>query len=87
MTRRAGRSYLDAMSIQRHRTLSALGRFRKDKRLSLEELADLIGGVTPSAVSLWCHGKRRPKPDTALRIERRCGVPLHELLDPKGLAA
>ena len=65
------------MSRKRYRSLSA---FKKDRRLTLQEIADLVGGITPSAVSLYVRGKRCPQPAIALRIASKCGVSLDALL-------
>lgn len=72
------------MSRKRYATLSA---YKRDTRLTLQEMADLIGGVSESAVHLWVKRKRRPSADIALRIERRLGVPLRALLQPLGKKA
>ncbi len=65
------------MSKKFYKTLSD---FKRANRFTYQEIADLVGGVSASAVHLWVVGQRVPKPEVALRIADRCGVPLKALL-------
>lgn len=62
---------------KRHATLKA---YLKATRWSQAELAARIG-VTRSAMSLYVHGKRIPRPAIALKLSQVCGVSLESLLN------
>lgn len=46
-----------------------LSQWLTENQISLTELADRIGGVTPEAVRLWADGARMPETRNVLRIE------------------
>lgn len=58
--------------------MNALSKFRKSKGLTQEQVADILG-TTKATVSRWESEKRRPDPATTVEIERKLGIPRHEL--------
>lgn len=57
-----------------------LRKWRVDKGLTLQELADLTG-LSVSGLSRLERGQRQPRPLTRVRIARRLGVPVGELFE------
>jgi transcriptional regulator with XRE-family HTH domain len=58
--------------------MNALSKFRESKGLTQEQVANLLG-TTKATVSRWESEKRRPDPATTVEIERKLGIPRHEL--------
>lgn len=58
--------------------MNALSKFRESKGLTQEQVADILG-TTKATVSRWESEKRRPDPATTVEIERKLGIPRHEL--------
>lgn len=52
---------------------------RMKKGYSVRALADEIG-VNYSSISLWENGKRKPRSANAIKLEKKLGRPLQELL-------
>ena len=55
------------------------------RTMTQREIAQTLG-LSPVVLSLYIHGHRRPKHDTALRLSRDFGIDLRGLLDPKEAA-
>ena len=58
--------------------MNALSKFRESKGLTQEQVANLLG-TTKATVSRWESEKRRPDPAAAAEIERKLGIPRHEM--------
>lgn len=58
---------------------SSIREYLRRSGLSQTEFARRIGVSKPTA-NLYVHGKRRPSPEIALRIERLTGIPFKRLV-------
>jgi transcriptional regulator with XRE-family HTH domain len=58
--------------------MNVLAKFRESKGLTQEQVGEILG-TTKATVSRWETEKRRPDPAMAVEIEKKLGIPRHEL--------
>ena len=66
--------------------MEPLKKYLQESGISQHELS-LKLGVSESIVSYYLNGKRRPGRDMALRISQLTGIPVLELLYPRGVSS
>lgn len=54
-------------------------RLRKVRGLTLQTVAEKVGGLTPAAVSHWESGRSEPKPEALRSLAKVLGIAVEEL--------